>query len=185
MTVCCLSFYSCEVCLFRDIQLTLSFNLLLCLSMANYFVAEAKRTWSTFIVYLHRGLVIESVCSVSWSESSLEKAIVFNVTNLQAEVFSFQTNAASLGPGGWVAGGVISLEGLPSPSVLTATIKLKKINRIGTDVNDLLTFICYLVSLHLAWVCCLLSLLISHTHPQTHTFTPCSTRWKGLGLPLP
>ena len=36
-------------------------------------------------VFPHNGLVIESFCSVSSSESSLEKAAGFNMTNLQAE----------------------------------------------------------------------------------------------------
>lgn len=53
---------------------------------------------------------------------------------------------------------------MPSPPVLAA-IKLRK-SRIVTGINDLFT--CTLPG-ELARVWCLLSLLISHTHPQRHT----------------
>lgn len=49
-------------------------------------------------VFPHNGLVIEILCSLSWSELSLERVIGFNVTNLWAEGLEFKTNTSSLGP---------------------------------------------------------------------------------------
>ena len=81
------------------------------------------------------------------------------------------SNTSSLGPGQrWMSSWrTYELGGFVQPFCPRSYYKAHKKSRVVTDINDLFMFICYLVSLHLAWVWCLLSLLISHTHTHRHT----------------